>query len=239
MTAENPKYRDLRWSADENRWESAKRIIGTDRVTLGSTASQQWLRDPGHLAMVLSRYRAAAALIGNATDIVELGCGEGVGSRILIQDRAAYCGLDNDAEALNVAAELYRAGDVQFREVDILDFDQIPVTAGSWDAVVSLDVLEHIPAEREADFMRTVTGLLDPIGGLAVIGTPNARFFDLASPQSRIGHINNYDHARLYALMLQHFWTVQSFGMNDVSLHAGHPEARHYLMMCGIGLRSS
>ena len=52
---------------DDNRWVAAKEIIGTERVTLGPQASDQWLHAPDHLAMVLARYRAAAALICGAT----------------------------------------------------------------------------------------------------------------------------------------------------------------------------
>jgi hypothetical protein len=73
--------------------------------------------------------------------------------------------------------------------------------------------------------------------GICVVGTPSAVFDHLASPQSLAAHINTYTHDQLSALMSERFRVVQSFGMQDTALHIGHPDARHYLLMCGIGVR--
>jgi 2-polyprenyl-3-methyl-5-hydroxy-6-metoxy-1,4-benzoquinol methylase len=224
-----------RWSADDNRWESAKKIIGERRVTLGPQASQQWLDAPDHLAMVLSRYRAAAALIGGAQWVGEFGCGEGIGARILAKGRYFYCGIDNDAAAIEVAIEQHGDPNRLFFADDVMDS---PLIKQSYDAIVSLDVIEHIPADREDAFMQSAIAALEPnFPGMLVLGTPNAAFDHLASPQSKAGHINTYSHDRLHALMSRYFLVVQSFGLQDTGLHLGHPQARHYLLMAGIGLR--
>ena len=225
-------------------WADAKEIIGTERVTLGPQASDQWLHAPDHLAMVLARYRAAAALIGDAETVLELGAGEGIGALILAKGRARYCGVDNDALSIEVARQTVGTppGDplgqwrpsISFAELDILTPRWLPGTI--YESVVSLDVIEHVPAEREEEFVGAATGALVS-GGVFVVGTPNATFDHLASPQSHAGHINTYTHDRLHALMARHFRLVQAFGMQDVSLHLGHPDARHYLLMAGIGVR--
>lgn len=217
-------------------WASAKAIIGDRRVTLGPTASQQWLHAPDHLAMVLARYRVAAALIGDATDIVELGCGEGIGSRILINGRAVYYGVDNDSDALDVARGLYGADDVQFRLGDVAGC--LTLARGAWDAVIGLDVIEHISAEDEEAFMENARGLLTDTG-VCVIGTPSKHAEAYASPQSRAGHCNLYTPERLHALMGRYFHRIQDFGMNAVELHTGHDAMRHYLICVGIGPRSA
>jgi SAM-dependent methyltransferase len=138
-------------------WERARAVIGERRVALGPQASQQWLNAPEHLAMVLSRYRTAAALIGNADRVLEVGCGEGIGAILLSRGRSYYCGIDTDAEAINVARALVQPE--QGARIEFLYED---------------------------------------------------------------------------ALMLDYFHTVQSFGLQDTSIHLGHPDARHYLLMCGI-----
>jgi 2-polyprenyl-3-methyl-5-hydroxy-6-metoxy-1,4-benzoquinol methylase len=234
MTVASRDYKDLRWSADDNRWESVKDIIGDRRVTLGPQASQQYLDAPDHLAMVLARYRAAAALIGGAQSVLEAGSGEGIGARILAKGRQRYCGIDNDAEAVKIARQTVGNDVVSFAELDLTNVGFLSGTI--YGAVVSLDVIEHIPAELEDVFMMTIATALR-ISGVCVIGTPNAAFDHLASPQSKAGHINTYTHERLHALMSRSFHVVQSFGMQDTSLHLGHPEARHYLLMAGIGPR--
>lgn len=233
MTVGNPKYQDLRWDADDNRWVAAKAIIGDRRVTLGPQASQQYLDAPDHLAMVLARYRAADALIGSALSVIELGCGEGIGAGILAHGRNWYTGIDTDAEAIKTAGETRQREHMVFLVDDVLNATP---RDSLYDAVVSLDVIEHIPAEYEGAFMGATVDLLKR-HGICVIGTPNAAFDHLASLQSRAGHINTYTHERLHALLARYFCVVQSFGVNDVSLHTGHPEARHYLMMVGIGPR--
>jgi 2-polyprenyl-3-methyl-5-hydroxy-6-metoxy-1,4-benzoquinol methylase len=223
-----------RWDADENRWSDAKKIIGERRVTLGPQASQQWLDAPDHLAMVLARYRAAAALIGDARSVVEFGCGEGIGAGILTSGGRRYRGMDCDADAIATACERPSRNDQTFRVENILKVD--PRDARLFGAVVALDVIEHIRSDDEDALMRNAAWLLDD-HGVCVVGTPNAAFDHLASPQSRAGHINTYTHARLFGLMQRYFHVVQSFGMQDTSLHLGHREARHYLLFCGIGKR--
>jgi 2-polyprenyl-3-methyl-5-hydroxy-6-metoxy-1,4-benzoquinol methylase len=205
-------------------------------VTLGPSASYQYLRAPEHLAMVLARYRAASALIGDATNVLEVGCGEGIGAGILAQARACYRGIDTDEAAIEQARAVNSVGRLNKWSFAASDALLTEDHAKVWDAVVSLDVIEHIPAEQEEEFLRNITRWLRD-DGICVIGTPNATAHHLASAASQAGHINNYDHERLSGLMRRHFKRVQSFGMQDVSLHLGHPEMRHYLVFVGFGIR--
>lgn len=212
-------------------WAEVKAIHGDERVTLGPNISHQLRTDPGHIAMVLARYRAAAALIGTARTVVELGCGEGFGAGILAAGRQWYTGYDSDPDTLATAQQTHPS--LQFCSADATS---IPFTPRCISAVVALDVLEHIPPESEAGFWATIRGILDP-DGVCVIGTPSASFDHLASEASRAGHVNTKTHAQLTEAMQRRFHVVQSFGMQDTSLHLGHPEARHYLMAVGIGPR--
>ncbi len=215
-------------------WTEAKLVMGQRRLLLGPQGTYQFLYKPDHLAMVLARYRAAAALIGEARWVKEIGCGEGLGAGILAFKRPSYLGIDTDAEAVGYAEEMYRDWtNMRFTVGDGADVDVIGDGA---DAVVSLDVIEHVPVEHEQAFMHAIVGSLSR-GGVCVIGTPNAAFEHLASPASKAGHVNLYTNDRLSALMNTYFTVVQSFGMQDTSLHLGHPEARHYLMLSGVGLR--
>ena len=218
-------------------WADAKALIGGTRVTLGPQASQQWLRQPDHLAMVLSRYRAAAALIGDAERVVELGCGEGIGAGILARGRTSYAGYDADVAALQHAVTQHGSSTVGFQLVDLVTLYDADVQRGA-DAVVSLDVIEHIPQDEEALFMRGAVGMVSSSQlGVCVIGTPSANAYHLASPQSKAGHVNNFTPERLKALMQQHFHRVQLMGMQDTAVHFGHPGMMHYLLAVGIGPR--
>lgn len=210
-------------------WDDAKTLMGNERVHLGPQASHQWLEAPDHLAMVLARYRAAAALIGTAARVLELGCGEGIGAGILARDRRRYAGVDTDLEALDIACVMYRGRPLEFVHGDVLGLH----AWSRWDAVVALDVIEHVQPGSTDRFFRTAVDHLDTAGVL-VVGTPNAAFDYLASPQSRAGHVNLFTHDRLVGEMAARFRVVQSLGMQDTSLHLGHPEARHYLLVVGV-----
>jgi 2-polyprenyl-3-methyl-5-hydroxy-6-metoxy-1,4-benzoquinol methylase len=217
-------------------WDAAKQILGNERVTLGPVASHSWLHQPEHLAFQLARYRAAAALIGNAESVLEIGCGEGIGAGILAKGRNWYMGVDADEAAVKVArghldAQQWKT--MYFRVKDILG---PPIGGSRYSASVALDVIEHIPSHCEDELMWAAKELLDP-SGIFVIGTPSATFDHLASSQSRAGHINTYTHDRLRGLMSRYFKVVQMLGMQDTALHFGHPDARHYHLAVGIGPR--
>lgn len=232
MHGGTPEYGDLRWDADANCWSKVKQIIGDTRVTLGPQASDQWLNAPEHLAMVLSRYRAAAALIGNAESVLEIGCGEGIGAGILARGRR-YVGTDTDSAAIGIA----QGRDQQFVVRDALSILRC-CPQGDWDAVVALDVIEHIPTEQEAAFMANVGGTLAG-HGVCVLGTPSKHAEHLASLQSRVGHVNLYTPERLRDLMARHFRVVQMLYMQDTAVHFGHPQMAHYILAVGIGPKVS
>ena len=62
---------------------------------------------------------------------------------------------------------------------------------------MSLDVIEHIPAEKEKLFRDVIFEALND-KGFAVIGTPNVTLFPYANPVNKKAHINNFDPQRIY-----------------------------------------
>ena len=208
-------------------WADVKAIHGTDRVVLGPSASYQWTHDPAHLAMALARYRAAAALIGDARRVFEFGCGEGIGAGILATGRTAYVGVDVDRDAIRVARSIHgRREDMTFADMN--------TSVERFDAAVLIDVIEHIPASEEQAVMRGLKANL-VADGILIVGTPSAAFDHLMSPSSKAGHVNTYTHVRLHALMSDHFRLVIMAGMQDTAIHFGHPDARHYHIAVGVG----
>jgi len=117
------------------------------------------------------------------------------------------------------------------------DFLTGPVPPGRFDAVYSLDVFEHIPAEREDQFIENVARSLTP-NGAAIIGSPSLQSQAYASEGSKAGHVNCKDGRDYRRAMEHHFANVFLFSMNDEVVHTGFAPMAHYLLALCAGPRS-
>ena len=105
---------------------------------------------------------------------------------------------------------------------------------GSFDGIYALDVLEHIPREKEDSFIRNATASLKE-DGVLIFGMPSLESQLYASAPSKAGHVNCKSGADFKALMEKHFSRVFIFSMNDEVLHTGFHAMSHYLftLCCG------
>ena len=85
--------------------------------------------------------------------VLEVGCGDASGTRIVRQEVKSLTATDFDPLFIRDAA----ARMVSPWTFDLLvhDFRNGPV-AGSFDAIYALDVFEHIPSSDERKFLSTV-----------------------------------------------------------------------------------
>ena len=219
-------------ASEEGRlWGSVREMLGSGRKELGAHWSFNLINDPKRLGFVLSRYKFAAKMSSRAGSILELGCSEGIGAPILAEGGARYLGVDLDEPAIEAARANFGRERVEFQAGDFLGQD-----LGSFDSVVSLDVIEHIHREHEHEFLESVRQNVSP-DGMCVIGTPNVTADAYASPLSRAGHVNLYDSERLAAAVESVFRVVLSFGINDETVHTGFAPMAHYLVAVGCGRR--
>jgi 2-polyprenyl-3-methyl-5-hydroxy-6-metoxy-1,4-benzoquinol methylase len=108
---------------------------------------------------------------------------------------------------------------------------------GSFDGAYALDVIEHIPAERETQFVRNIVRSLTPHGVL-ILGSPSIQSQTHASPPSKAGHVNCKDGRGLKALLARFFHNVFVFSMNDEVVHTGYFPMAHYLIGIGCTFRA-
>jgi 2-polyprenyl-3-methyl-5-hydroxy-6-metoxy-1,4-benzoquinol methylase len=212
-------------------WESVMSSVSEEKLELSTYFAHQIKGNIRHVLFTLSRYKFAARMIGESPrkTVLELGCNEGIGTLNFSQIALNTTAVDFDKRAVEWANKNLACENLKF----ICD-DFLGKCYGKFDAVVSLDVIEHIEKEKETLYLQTIVDNLND-DGFAIIGTPNITASQYASKASKIGHINLYDHDRLRLLLLKGFKNVFMFSMNDEVLHTGFYPMAHYIIALGIG----
>lgn len=197
----------------------------------GLMSNQVWHDDPKRLAFLLARYKFVAKLLTGKKNVLEVGCADGFGSRLVRQEVESLVCVDFDPVFIADARDR-ECGPwtIDFREHDILAGPVLSATpSGRFDAAFSLDVIEHIEAAHERTFMAHLAGSLTPQGVL-VVGMPSLESQAHASAVSRAGHVNCMSHKPFRALLEGFFHNVFLFSMNDEVVHTGFYPMAHYLI---------
>jgi len=206
-------------------------------ATLGPWTSHIWRQDPRHMCFLLSRYKFVAKLLAGKASVLEVGCGDAVGTPIVLQTVGRIHGIDFEPLVLNEAMERYCRDGVERASFSVHDVTRAP-PPGTFDAAFSLDVIEHIPAQLEHIFIDNICAALGAQAVL-IVGTPNITANEYASPASKAGHINLKSAESLQTVLARRFHNVFNFGMNDEVVHTGYAPMAHYLFAVGVGLKDA
>lgn len=194
-------------------------------TTLGLLTNRAWREDPRRLSFVLARYKFVSKMLSGFHRVLEVGCGDAFGTRIVQQEVHQILAIDFDP--IFVRDALTRMDARWPFECRVHDMLSGPVD-GEFQGAYALDVIEHIPAEHERRF---VTNIAQSIAahGVLIIGTPSLQSQAYASGGSRAGHINCKDAPSLRGLLAEFFHQVFIFSMNDEVVHTGFSPMAHYL----------
>ena len=191
---------------------------------LGIMSNQVWHDDPRRLAFMLSRYKFVSKMLSGRNRVAEIGCGDAFGSRIVLQEVSKLHVYDIDPIFVK---------DIESRHVEkwplkpsIHNILSGPLPE-KYDAIYSLDVIEHIENAQEHLYAENIKRSLAPHGA-AIIGAPTLESQTYASPQSKIGHINCKSGKDFKRFFEQHFHQVFLFSMNDEVVHTGFTPMAHY-----------
>jgi SAM-dependent methyltransferase len=203
-------------------------------TTLGLMTNQVWHDDPRRLGFVLARYKFVAKMLAGKNQVLEVGCADAFGTRIVMQEVGAVTGVDFDPVFVQ---------DVRSRmdpdwpfDVRVHDMLSGPVPPGGFDAAYSMDVIEHILPADEHRFVGNIAASLVP-DGVLILGSPSLHSQAYASRASKEGHVNCKDAAGLRQLTERHFRNVFLFSMNDEVVHTGFTPMAHYLIALCAGRR--
>lgn len=201
--------------------------------SLGLMSSQGWSDDPRRLAFTLSRYKFVAKMLSGCRDVLEIGCADAFGTRIVLQEVAKLTAIDFDPIFVeDVNRRMSSRWPVNCFAHDML---KSPVP-GSFDGIYALDVLEHIRPDDEHVFLSSMVASLDA-RGVVVIGIPSLESQIYASDISKAGHVNCKSMPDLKLTMHRYFDNVFMFSMNDEVVHTGFHKMANYLLALCCGKR--
>ncbi|MBT5235421.1 MAG: class I SAM-dependent methyltransferase [Candidatus Marinimicrobia bacterium] len=217
-------------SKEKELWmKSTIALEKQDTFQLGPYFTHYVRHDPKHLCFTLSRYKFISKMLNPGGSVIELGCSDGLGTMILRQVSQHVTAVDFDHRVIEWAKGHLEDDGIQFYQDDILNLDK-----GEFDAVVSLDVIEHIYLENADVFLKAVVRHLKE-NGVAIVGTPNITAEKYATKNEQ--HVNLYTGERLKDTFQKYFHNVFLFGMNDEVLHTGNINMCHYLFVLCCNLK--
>jgi 2-polyprenyl-3-methyl-5-hydroxy-6-metoxy-1,4-benzoquinol methylase len=205
-------------------------------ATLGVMTNQVWHDDPRRLAFVLARYKFVSKMLSGRKKVAELGCGDAFGSRIVLQEVKELHVYDFDP--LFIEDVNHRSSERWPLSAHVHDILDGPLKEGPFDAIYSLDVMEHIHESKEQIYLDNLKKSLAEHGAL-IVGMPSLESQEHASPQSKVGHINCKSGKALKAVMEKNFHSVFLFSMNDEVVHTGFAPMAHYLIALCCEARSN
>lgn len=176
--------------------------------------------------ILLARYKFAARLLRKSDACLDAGCGHGLGSVFLSKFATSVVGGEIDSALVDANKKEYSGmGNLAFRQLNLLD-----VSGWSeFDAVVSMDVIEHFTKEQTEIVAANYARLVKP-GGFAVIGTPNRASAHWASQRRLESHLHEFDPQEFEELLSRHFGRVFLFSMTDEIVSTSFKPLAWYLM---------
>lgn len=198
------------------------------RSQFGLMSNQVWNEDPKRIIFTLARYKFVSKMLNSTDRVLEIGCADAFGTRIVKQ---------------------------AVKKIDVSDFDQVflddsklinknkwnfncyyhdfvkdgPFKKKNYDAIYSLDVLEHIKPNQEKKFIININKSLSK-KGVAIYGIPSLESQKYASYQSKIGHVNCQSGDDFKKSLSKFYEKVFLFSMNDEVVHTGFYPMAHYLL---------
>lgn len=215
------RYEDLPSYSDEYlRSIRAKTAAGLSDAERTDVGGQRRFRQGDQLGY---HYELALRYVRPASQVLDVACGTGFGTRLLAQHCAAVVGLDRDEESI---ARARATANGCASEYVVADATQMPFAEAVFDTVVSFETLEHVPPQR---FLEEIERVLAP-GGLLLLSTP----------QNRLGHIpfmpchlHEFSLEELTEIVSAHFEIHERIGLKAGTIwFEGDPVGSNSFFVC-------
>lgn len=156
----------------------------------------------------LFAYELAKEKISKNSFVLEVGCGEGYGTKLLSQSVGKIIGLDVDKNTIAHCSGKYGAENCLFSAYDGVI---IPYDDSTFDAVVSFQVIEHI--QDDINYISEIYRVLKG-NGVFILTTPNRtnRLKPGQKPWNKF-HIREYYPEELEKILNNKFYDIKIWGI--------------------------
>ena len=201
---------------------------GDVQEMLSSYEGYAFKESPLDFFILLARYKFAARLLNKHLSVIDVGCGLGLGTVLLSHFAKQVKGVDVDVDHVQRNIEEHsEIKNLSFSTLDLLS--PCDEHLGAYDAVVSMDVIEHFSEEDIPQVVANYERLLKP-DGFAVIGTPNVASREFASERRLSTHPFEFSHDEFRSALSRSFRHVFIFSMTDEIVSTQFPGLSWYLM---------
>ncbi len=157
----------------------------------------------------LQRYQSVKSLVRGKA-VLDAGSGEGYGTHLLAQTAAKVVGLDISSEAVENARAVYRRQNLEYRVGSI---HELPFPSGSFNVVVSFEVIEHVAEEVQEGFLREARRVLRS-DGILVVSTPNKAVYSDRESHHNEFHVKEFYVDEFESFLRRTFPAVRLFGQS-------------------------
>jgi 2-polyprenyl-3-methyl-5-hydroxy-6-metoxy-1,4-benzoquinol methylase len=199
----------------------------------GIDSAWKWNNDPRQFFISQARYKFVSKILSGKKNVLEVGCSDAFNSRIVLQEvkKLSVCDIDENL--------LYNADQIKnkkwFYHIFKHDFVFSPLKK-KYDAIFFLDVLEHIPINKEKIFLKNICLTLKK-NGANIVGLPSLEFQKHSRSVNISGHINCKTGEQLKNFLSSFFDNVFVFSMNDEIVHTGFQKMACYLFAVCTNLK--
>jgi 2-polyprenyl-3-methyl-5-hydroxy-6-metoxy-1,4-benzoquinol methylase len=148
----------------------------------------------------LTRYNFANLFIKENSEVLDAACGVGYGTSILSQKSKNIIGIDYSKTAIKLAKKNYQNKKIKFFESDIINFK----FEKKFDAIVSLETLEHISKKNGIKWIKKCYNLLKK-DGIFVCSSPLLRIRDGKPFITNPHHLHEMKRAELENILKKTF----------------------------------
>jgi len=211
-----------------------KKNVEALKEKFGIDSALKWHLDPRQFLISQSRYKFVSKILSGKNNVLEVGCSDGFNSRIVSQEvkNLSICDIDDHLLKYAIKIKKNKWNYNIFKHDFILN-----PTKERYDAIYNLDVLEHIPFNKEKYFIKNICLSLRE-SGVLIIGSPSLEFQKYSRPKRISGHINCKTGDQLKKLLSSYFDNVFIFSMNDEVVHTGFQKMACYLFAVCTNLKS-